>query len=535
MKLKYIIISALSAVPMALSLTGCYEDKGNYTYSDMEEVTCEFPQSISAMQNSDYIEFDPVIKSSFAGEIKEGSSDYSFSCQIQYDWRDELGYNHPWQDVNPEGTKKVRFFASYPANNYTLWYKITNNKTDVSFDFKVTCSILSTTSSGWMVLSNVGADRKVCMDVIFPHPSGDERIASNVFGESCPELHNGHEIRMNPSLYSTGDRIYVTSESGTYRMNTTTLQFNENDNMMNFEFSTKQPGQVTNWFGPYYSTGLKPSITMCVTSEQNAFAITGYMAGAGFEFPLNCDVPLGETTYKVSRFMGASQTRPGNSYHVLLYDITNKRFVGFNGNGQGDYKRMLIQYKDPEDARFSFKTDMDIVDMESTAFSDGEVYSVLQDNSGKRHVYGIYVNGWSNEVLQDKVYECNAADFDTATDYAFHSQYPFMFYCKDNKVYCYNLGTGAITDTLDLDPSEKTSLVKFNMFQNGTITNIQGYNGNPEFQQIPYRLIVGSNSNGENGGIVRFYNIDETGHMSLYKEFKGLSGEIADVTYHERR
>ena len=44
--------------------------------------------------------------------------------------------------------------------------------------------------------------------------------------------------------------------------------------------------------------------------------------------------------------------------------------------------------------------------------------------------------------LQESIYEnLNAPDFDKATVFAFHSQFPYMFYGVENKVYLHNLGT----------------------------------------------------------------------------------------------
>ena len=48
-----------SLILFALLLAGCYEDKGNYVYSDVEQIEITLPEGLSVMANSEYIIFDP--------------------------------------------------------------------------------------------------------------------------------------------------------------------------------------------------------------------------------------------------------------------------------------------------------------------------------------------------------------------------------------------------------------------------------------------------------------------------------------------
>lgn len=528
---------------LASALTSCYEDKGNYNYSETENIDIALipgdteTQRIAAMKGSEYIELNPKVISSVAGEIDETNPNYEFGCRISYRHEDENKSTQRWYDINPDKTKNIKYFPTIPASDYTLWYTVKNKETGVVTSVTCPVKIISTTFEGWMVLSNNGTDNKTRLDMIFTDSKGIERVSKDIFEGNTPQMHDATALVINPTKTTAGDQIFLLGLSGGYKLNETTLQTTLADNIKVFDFMiSSTPGEVVAW-SPIpggYAGG--PMSRVCVTSEGNAHANhMGYQANAAFEYLMNTDYPGHDPMYKVAPYIGTSQNRPSSTNCALFYDITNKRFMGFDYKLEGRENRILFPLNDPSDRKFSFNTGMELVDMESTKFSEGVVYSVLQDNSGQRHVYAINMAGEriNNSFVQENAYNnISATDFNTATDYAFHSQYPFMFYCRGNKVYCYNLGTGKITDTLMLDGSETVTKIKFNLFQSSHLTWLTDQSD--EFMQQQYNLIVASTKGGEDSGIVRFYSISTQGKITFIKEFTGLGENIVDVTYRER-
>ena len=64
---KHTILALLATTAMFAS---CYEDKGNYPYTEMVEITGDgFPAQISVVPKSDYIELNPTFTSSHTGTI----------------------------------------------------------------------------------------------------------------------------------------------------------------------------------------------------------------------------------------------------------------------------------------------------------------------------------------------------------------------------------------------------------------------------------------------------------------------------------
>ena len=179
---------------------------------------------------------------------------------------------------------------------------------------------------------------------------------------------------------------------------------------------------------------------------------------------------------------------------------------------------------------------MDLVYMESTRYSNGLVYSVLEDASGHRGVYPVNMGGIG--FVQATPYtNLNAPNFDKATAFAFHSQYPLMFYAAENKVYLCNLGTNQTTELTNvvLNAGEEITLLKFNLYQQLNLTYLN--NQSDEFMARQYELIVGTydSSLGNDGGRLAFYKVNSSAStVEKRVEYDGFA-KIVDVVYRERR
>ena len=81
MKHKYLLVAGLFS---SIILTSCYEDKGNYVYSEVEQIEITMPTGLSVMANSESIVFEPEVVSSVAGNVDANNDNYEFNCKIDY-------------------------------------------------------------------------------------------------------------------------------------------------------------------------------------------------------------------------------------------------------------------------------------------------------------------------------------------------------------------------------------------------------------------------------------------------------------------
>lgn len=537
--MKLNISALLVSLGISVALTACYEDKGNYTYDEIDEIEVTFPETLQAMQGAT-LSFAPEVVSSINGTIKPDDSNYEYSCLIQYQSKNEYGETTLWTDVNPEHTQAVSFTASYPAATYTMWYIVKDKKTGVERNFKGTLTIKSSTSEGWLVLSNNGAEKRGRLDIIYSDADNNEQVYADIKDETSPEIYNATGIIVVPGASTLGTQIFLTSYSGSYKLNRDVLTTSASEDIRNYEFVTPVIDETIVKYTTIYDNGFTPDTRLCVTAAGNVYGVHSSGGGASLEDPMNTDAKGNPPTYKVAPAIGVSEALGSDC--SLYYDITNKRFMGgyYYPTGPADSK-ILFTLIEPENPKFSFTTGLEFVDMCNSAFSDGDCFTILQDASGKRYVYVINLAGYSRteSFKQSGLYkDITAENFNVADDYAANSQYSFLYYCKDNKVYCYDYAQGIVRDVVTLPAGEKATFLKFNRF---SVPRMYSYyiqlnkQDDEEFMALQNELLVGSTTGGEDSGILRFYKITPQGKMEFHKEFKGLGEEIVDVTYRERR
>lgn len=529
------VISVLSL----LFLTSCFKDKGNYDYTELAEITIEnIPEVIEVLASSDHITINPKVTSSIEGEITDDNSNFEFSYKMEKSTNGYLGQT-PWVDLNPAKTLNLDTLASFPANTYIGVFTVKDLRTEIETVKTFQVKVSSSTYEGWMILCNEGEEERVRMDMISVISSDRIVAAYDILSPlGLPNVHHARGIGFHPSLYaSTGVQIYVMSEEGTYLLNAETFETDESWNIYYVNFIIPPTNEHIVEYVPLFNSNfVSARANFCVSMEGNAYAQIMGMAGAAFENPINTSSRGGAPEYKVAPYVGVSMARPGNSNSALFYDVDNRRFVGWRYNSTSDEANQLLASLETEEApRFSWTTGMDLVYMESTRYSNGLVYAILQDESGKRVVYGINMSG--NAFVQEAVYDnLNAPDFDKATTFAFHSQYPFMFYGVGNKVYLHNLGMNRTYEmtNIALDANEEVTMLKFNLYQYGDLTLLN--NQTDEFMARQFELMVGSydpSTGDNNGGRLGFYMVNPDNSVEKRTEYSGFA-KIVDVVYRER-
>lgn len=532
-------INILVSLFLAFSFIACFDDKGNYDYHEVAELTIEnIPELIEVLGSSDHIIVQPKVTSSLEGEITNDNPNFEFTYKLEKKSGGTLS-DDKWVNLNPSKSLDLDTLASFPANTYIVWFTVKDMRsgveTSTTFDVKVT----SPTYEGWMLLCNEGNQERVRMDMISVISADRIIPAYNLLTPlGLPDLKRASGIGFYPNRFANpNDVIYVMSEEGSYKVDRETFKTDESWNINLIDFIIPPTDESIVQYTSLNSGSTSGALAcFCVSNTGNAYVQTLESAGAAFEYPVNTSERGGMPEYKVAPYIGVSMARPGNGQSALFYDINNQRFVGWKYGINTDARQTLTPLLDPENKLFSFQTRMDLIYMESTRYSGGLVYSILQDATGKRVIYGINMSG--NGFSQESKYEnLDAPDFDKATEFAFHSQYPYLFYAVGNKVYLHNLGTNKTYPMdLNLGNQEIVTMIKFNLYQQCTLSDLNDQS--EEFMARQYELMVGSydtGTDGVNGGKLGFYPVDGVNNtITKRAEYSGFA-KIKDVVYRERR
>lgn len=524
----------------AASFIACFDDKGNYDYQEVADITItNIPEVIEVLGSSDHIIVQPKITSSLEGEITDDNPNFEFSYKLEIKSGGKLG-TESWVKLNPSNSMNLDTLASFPANTYIVWFAVTDLRsgvqTSTTFDVKVT----SPTYEGWMVLCNEGEQERVRMDMISVISADRILPAYDLLTPlGLPDVKHATGIGFYPNRFaSPNDVIYVMSKEGTYKIDRESFKTDKSWDIGLIDFIIPPTNESIVEYTSVNSGGTAGALaSFCVSNAGNAYAQVFGSAGAAFEYPINTSVRGTASEYKVAPFVGVSMARPGNGKTALFYDTDNQRFVGWKYSTNANAQQTLTPLEDPENKLFSFRTGMKLIYMESTRYSSGLVYSILEDAAGKRVIYGINMSG--NGFVQEAMYEnLDAPDFDKASVFAFHSQYPYMFYAAGNKVYLHNLGTNKtyLMNTIALGDREEVTLLKFNLYQQCSLADLNDQS--EAFMARQYELMVGSydtGTDGVNGGKLGFYPVDGVNNTVTKRiEYNGFA-KIKDVVYRERR
>lgn len=218
---KHTILALLATTAMFAS---CYEDKGNYNYTEMEEITGDgFPDQISVVQKSDYIELNPTFTSSQNGTI-DNNPNYEFGCLL---WKSGGTFEDTrtrQKDINEEHAKDIKYFADLDQGDYVIQYMVTNKTTGVTTNFKVPVKVTSATYEGWMVLCD-DKDGNARLDLVSRISPTRINVVTNLLGSKDPKLKGARSMYMDayPFNYYGRNGLWYCTEHGTYTLNETKL------------------------------------------------------------------------------------------------------------------------------------------------------------------------------------------------------------------------------------------------------------------------------------------------------------------------
>ncbi len=521
MKFKYLLFFWVTG--MALLNAACFDDKGNYSYSPVNELEIIVEKSYPVLANADTIKVFPKIVSSLEGEILPSDPNYTYQYRAARLLSEAGGSEGALFVMDSSFSRDLIIPAKLEAGKYNCWLDVKDIRTEVVTTAAFTLEVSSVTREGWMVLCDEGEDNRVRLDMIAR--ISDERYVQtfDILYRDLPDLHQAYSLAFFQDAYNIDDFIYLLSGSGAYQLDAEYLTSGQEYDI-NYEFAQQTEKRVPSQMAVTYG------YRFIVDQNQNGYAMEN-SSGSIYELPVNTETPGSAPEFKLAPYIGIDRSAGGNRCPTaLLYDVDHKRFMQWN-------ERVLnacYPIPDPEGALFSYTTGKDLVYMESTN-NDKTIYSILKDTEGKYYIYGISMTfSWTATIIKQVYYgEINATNIGQATAFAFHSSLPYLFYAIGGQLYQYDLYQKKPFSMFSYE-SETITMLKFNPFINN-----YWYSSRPDsFKNIPNNLIIGTEDEkvkNENKGVLRFYEVPPlNGIPTLIGEpYRGF-GKIRDVVYRER-
>ena len=134
------IINLLFIIPLLITLVSCYDDKGNYDYINLPDITIKAKDTVNVTQ---FHTLELPADVYLDGEVE---IDYEFSWRI---WSNNIGGVNQQKVIGD--TQNLVYKVTDAPGTYTLVLTVRNKITDVKTYKQIPVVISGSITEGWMV------------------------------------------------------------------------------------------------------------------------------------------------------------------------------------------------------------------------------------------------------------------------------------------------------------------------------------------------------------------------------------------------
>lgn len=457
----------------------CTEDKGNYDYIPLNELTLE------GMAASYEVEQDSVLAIPMTITGKEGfsESDYDF---VWYAWSESD------EDAIPDTLsyeKDLHVVMSLPIDNYTLRFMATEKETGVYYSVHADLSVINSFSKGVVALSRVeGGDS----DVTFIN------TVNTVTKHAYKEANAGVSAGNGPlGIYYLG---------GTYGTKNVLLISTEEKQMTVEPLDFTDYRSLAGWFY------IEPEglVEAMGTDGMDEYLIIDGKAYNRMTYPFFN--PSGMYDYKIpGEYDLAPFVLVGSSF--FFYDQVRGCFYFYPG-----WEGMIVATSTGS-AFNAADTQMEM--LYGQTFGEN-MRAVMVDDEGKRYMisglqtaeYDLDLSGFQPMINAQRKLEMTQGGAAEAVSFTISSKDPdFLYYAYDNQIVCVSMLNGMELGRTTLD--QNIDRIEFNDADN------------PELLYVA----VSDGSETTDSGSIYFFEMASNGTLTEQARFEHVCGKVIDFEY----
>lgn len=420
-----------------LSCFACFDDKGNYDYSEFSEVVIQdVDEKYEKILFKDTLRIKPKV-------TPEGKT-------YEYLWTINQRYGGESSDVENVKTDTIgigpelEYLVSKPAGIYEVNLKVTDKESGYSVFSNSQLVIKSEFSLGFYVFKET-VEGSTEVDLHTPNLSLNNLLATSSGGVitgrpvSMGLLFQYCHIDPETAEYIIPPALTICTENDVRIINLNNLNtiFTRADMFWGDELTGEKPFYI---YPNFYNIACLSS-GGCISSYQNGLGIPG--AGK-FGLPVPMGEPYAPDIHSI--------VSPGN-YCSYLYDTINCRFFAFDANGTP----LLFD----EEGKISNKLPKshELLFFGYNKISGERGYAFFRDGKN-RYLYSLLFDEWSNPIQKVDTIDTALALNSTVVIGNNENQANLLYYAVAGKIYMYEI------------EREKESELKLEGFQGGEVTYI---------------------------------------------------------------
>ena len=441
-----------------LCVVSCYDDKGNYDYHDINEVTFgDVKTTYNVLLNIDTLKIDALVEMS--------SGDKTDASRFHYAWIiSPINTSNQKDTISTE--RVLNYFISLVPNTYDLYLKIWDKKTDVHWKKKLTVIVGTPYSRGLML---AGEDKNGNVDLQMISMAGvDTVVVRNILQNSgLPALRGPIAFFHTGKQNEEYKQVWVLSETGSYYLDRETLKGSELNLFEDFCMEKYNEPMV-----PIVMAPEAKSADGNIDGHRVVVCSNGYLFYTGLNFISygTFSFPLNYLQDDLNKYIPASK--------YIFYSIQSfDKFIWYSEETDCFYKvtSYLYPYSEKIEPKLSDAfawdqkgTGRKLIYGENTWneakawVSDGNSFALMGDGT-TAFIYKFYVKNLEAKNCY-QISSSVAADVLSADYYAFSSTRSVLFYVKNNTLYAYNYDIGnERVDVIPLETTDEITMLKFDL------------------------------------------------------------------------
>lgn len=520
-KFNYLLLGFI-----AFALHACYEDKGNYSYTTLNDISVDTAgvQTHFVVSQLDSLVITPKLKFSM-GTISESDIDYKWVI-----YSDKFVNTSSVPDTVAL-TKDLRIVVSQkPQNdNYAVMLYVKNKRNGATYQAKYTVAVLASVVSGWMVMHTT--DGLSDLDYIAT-PNAVPTLTSTRRMKNVYSAMNGKKITGTPKFVSAVrvnntviDYVYVGTDQQFLQVKGTDFSLYHSDYEL---FKTKPETLLPQFLG---HGPIMHYLTVLINNNQiqNINNQASQYWDVTFSKPLQPGSTLSGKVAFAPYLYFANQASSFVNQGFAAYDTIGQRFVKIPFN----YVEQTPLLPFPEQIATA-KFDVNHIG-KSIRFLDkgynGDAFAIFL-NGTKKELYRMrfntlaYINYDTTQPnselnnLAVAIYDLSTLpEIDGAKYYACGTRGSYFYYATDRNIYAYSYAG-----------SKQAALVNDPFPADEVITDVKLYNPGTDF--VPLRDVTGTimyvaTWNGTQGKVYEFAINTSSGAFNNKTEVNGVVNKKA--------
>lgn len=454
--LKYILCIALSV----LCCQSCYDDKGNYDYADINEISFEGLEEAYTIYTGEPITIKPVFKSTMPGN----EADYTYEwvrMGIVIDGRTYTDY--VWSDLK----EWDNFVPGLPGGTYNFYYRVKDNRTGVTWSSDpFTITIENDITTGFFILSDVNNVGRVDfvgnsrnqwslkLDILTALGTVNNMPSlENPIGVAC--YHDENSPRMGAAPEEGQYATVVLTRQGAYRLNPTNFTYEDIYDIRENFLGVLPSGFYAKGI---YIENMPSSLGVLLLDNDNNLYFQYSAQAQLWTVGGNCN-RLSDGVTRINLAPVIFSIPFGGA---VMFDNDKKSFMY-----KGSNDSYLSYYPEYNEAIFKYNnTGQDLVFLHGRFMESGALftaYGILNDPAtGEYNLASFEYYG-----SQRSYTKLALADIANAKEFAMTFNVPstnlyneFLYYRTDNKIYLYNIADGDNRVVYEAPQGSKISKMK---------------------------------------------------------------------------